>query len=102
VISLLIIMLPGGRVQIGQSSDDALFIDKNGRWRASSTDAGDANGVDGDGKTAHVRSIWDTCYFTDGTYDQYRNQGDSGRGMQLLVWNHYKNQNRTCELTLID
>jgi hypothetical protein len=74
----------------------------NGRWRASNTDAGDANGVDGDGKTTHVRSIWDTCYFTDGTYDQYRNQGDPGRGMQLLVWNHYNNQNRTCELTLID
>ncbi len=74
----------------------------NGRWRASNTDAGDANGVDGDGKTTHVRNIWSTCYFTDGTYDQYKDQGDTGRGLQLLVWNNYKNQNRTCELTLID
>lgn len=74
----------------------------DGHWRASNTDAGDASGVDGDGKTTHVRNIWSTCYFTDGTYDQYRDQGDTGRGMQLLVWNNYKNQNRTCEMTLID
>jgi len=74
----------------------------NGRWRASSTDAGNANGVDGDGKTTHVRNIWDTCFFTDGTYKQYKNEGDKAPGMQLLVWNKYNNQNRTCELTLID
>ena len=74
----------------------------NGRWRASHTDAGDATGVDGDGKTTHVRNIWDTCFFTDGTYKQYKDQGDTGRGMQLLVWNKYKNPKRTCELTLID
>lgn len=74
----------------------------NSRWRASQTDAGSAAGVDGDGKTTHVRNIWSTCYFTDGTYNQYKDLGDKGPGMQLLVWNNYKNQNRTCELTLID
>ena len=74
----------------------------NGRWRASHTDAGDANGVDGDGQTTHVRNIWSTCYFTDGTYKQYRDEGDKAPGMQLLVWNNYKNPKRTCELTLID
>ena len=74
----------------------------NGHWRASQTDAGSAAGVDGDGKTTHVKNIWSTCFFTDGTYNQYKDLGDKGPGMQLLVWNHYKNKNRTCELTLID
>ncbi len=74
----------------------------NGRWRASATDAGNASGVDGDQKIKHVRDIWSTCYFTDGTYNQYKGQGDQEKGMQLLVWNKYKNNNRTCELTLID
>ena len=74
----------------------------DGRWRASHTDAGDANGVDGDETTKHVRNIWGTCFFTDGTYDQYANKGDKGIGMQLLVWKDYTYKNRTCELTLID
>ena len=74
----------------------------DGRWRASHTDAGDANGVDGDETTKHVRNIWGTCFFTDGTYDQYANKGDKGIGMQLLVWKDYNFKNRTCELTLID
>jgi len=74
----------------------------DGRWRASRTDAGDANGVDGDGTTRHVRNIWGTCFFTDGTYDQYADKGDKRIGMQLLVWKDYTYKNRTCELTLID
>ncbi len=74
----------------------------DGRWRASQTDANSSNGFDGNGMTQHVRSIWGTCYFTDGTYDQYHNQGDKQKGMQLLVWHKYNNQNRTCECTLID
>jgi hypothetical protein len=74
----------------------------NGHWRASSTDAANASGVDGDGKIMHVRNIWNTCYFTDGTYANYKQVGDKTQGMQLLVWNGYKNINRTCELTLID
>jgi hypothetical protein len=74
----------------------------DGRWRASATDAGSAWGIDGDNKTKDVRVIWDTCKFTDGTYANYKDQGDRQRGMQLLVWNKYKNKNRTCELTLID
>jgi hypothetical protein len=74
----------------------------NGRWRASATDAGNAAGVDGDGKTKHVRNIWSTCFFTDGTYNQYKDLGDKGPGLQLLVWKEFKNKNRTYELTLID
>jgi hypothetical protein len=81
------------------------YSEGNGRWRASATDAGNASGIDGDNKTQHVRILWGkhhTCFFTDGIYDKYNNQGDGQRGMQLLVWNGHKNINRTCELTLID
>jgi hypothetical protein len=74
----------------------------DGHWRASKTDAGDAAGIDGDGKIKHVRNIWNTCFFTDGTYNAYRETGDAKNSMQLLVWNGYKNTDRTCELTLID
>ena len=74
----------------------------NNHWRASATDAENASGVDGDGTTRHVKNIWGTCFFTDGTYDQYANKGDKGIGMQLLVWKDYNFKNRTCELTLID
>jgi hypothetical protein len=50
-------------------------------------------------------NIWNICFFTDGTYDKYQDQGDKNTGMQLLVWNANNNNNvnaaRTCELTLI-
>jgi len=78
----------------------------DGHWRASSTDASNASGVDGDGKITHVRNIWNTCFFTDGTYANYNGLGDNEQGMQLLVYNggklNFKNINRTCELTIID
>ncbi len=78
----------------------------DGHWRASATDAENAEGVDGDGEIVHVREIWETCYFTDGTYANNKTVGDKTQGMQLLVYNdgkyNYNNINRTCELTLID
>ena len=74
----------------------------NGRWRASATDAGNAEGVDGDRTTKHVRDLYGTCFFTDGTYSNYESRGDAEKGMQLLVWKDYSHPNRTCELTLID
>ena len=44
---------------------------------------------------------WDTCKFTDGTYENYQDKGDKQTGLQLLVWNGRENAARTCELTLI-
>jgi hypothetical protein len=73
----------------------------DGRWRASFGET-DVTGVDGNSVTEHVKNIWNTCFFTDGSYAGYRDLGDKDKGMQLLLWNGYKNQNRTCELTLID
>jgi hypothetical protein len=75
----------------------------DGVWRASN----DAVGVDGDGATKHVFDVWNVCYFTDGIYSNWVDQGDKEKGMQLLVWDargtdhsNYNNPNRTCELTL--
>jgi hypothetical protein len=73
------------------------YSPRDGRWRTSA----DQVGVAGNGRTEHAQNIWNTCYFTDGTYAGYKEQGDKGTGMQLLVWNGYKNPARTCELTLI-
>mgnify|MGYP001182123007 CR=1 FL=1 len=69
------------------------------RWRAS---LNDFSGIDNNGRTEHVMEIWSTCYFTDGTYSQYKDLGDKEAGLQLLIWNNFKYQNRTCELTIID
>ena len=94
-------------IETESASRSALFYysANDGRWRASirhpmKQDV-DVAGVDGDGVTQHVLAIWDTCYFTDGTYANYQDLGDKEKGMQLLVWKGYGNANRTCELTLI-
>jgi hypothetical protein len=73
----------------------------DGRWRASDN-VGNAEGVDGSNGTQHAMNAWNTCFFTDGSYSNYADQGDSQKGMSLLVWNGYGNAGRTCELTLID
>jgi hypothetical protein len=77
------------------------YSNENGHWRSRTTD-GETLGIDGDGKTQHVKDAWGTCFFTDGNYDGYQDKGDPGRGMQLLVWNGFNGPNRTCELTIID
>jgi hypothetical protein len=59
----------------------------DGHWRASRTDAHDALDIDGNGAITHVRIIYDSCYFTDGTYNNYQLVVDKGQGMQLLVYN---------------
>jgi len=71
----------------------------DGHWR---TNLGDVEGVDGNNVTQHVIDAWSTCIFTDGTYDSNNDRGDATRGMNLLIWNGFKNAGRTCELTLID
>jgi hypothetical protein len=74
------------------------YSPSDGHWRVSD---GDRSGIAGNGRTEHAYSIWDTCYFTDGSYAGFKDQADKGTGMQLLVWAGYKNPRRTCELTLI-
>ena len=74
------------------------YSPSDGHWRTSHADAW---GVDGDGNRKHVINIWSACYFTDGEYESYHQEGDV-EGFGLLVWNQYSGSERTCELTLID
>jgi hypothetical protein len=57
----------------------------DGRWRAGAG-IDHTSGIDGDGTTKHVANFYHTCYFTDGTYTDYKNEDDKEQGMQLLVW----------------
>ena len=97
------------KTQTASASYRFYYNPNDGHWRTSQgVNNGDGpEGVIGDGSTQHAVNIWNTCYFTDGTYDKYQNQGDKNTGMQLLVyngsntWNFVASARRTCELTLI-
>jgi hypothetical protein len=87
------------------ASKSAIFYysHDDGRWRTSAiSGGGESIGVDGRNGTQHIIDAWGTCIFTDGSYSEYRQQGDNALGLYLLVWNNYNNPSRTCELTLID
>lgn len=64
-------------------------------WRASE---GDVAGTNNNGVTEHIMNSW-ACYFTDGQYTSWWNQGDFDLNFGLLSWNQY---NATCKLTIID
>jgi hypothetical protein len=85
------------------SISNRLYIGDNGRWRVSWPR--DTEGVIGNGKREDAMHAWSTCYLTDATFDNSRDQGDKQTGLQLLVWNgdrgQYNNPARTCELTII-
>lgn len=69
------------------------------RWRVSNTDAA---GVDGNNATNHVLG-YNSCYFTDGNYNAFADQGDATVGMSLMIWNTpYSNPVLECELILED
>jgi len=91
------------KTQTASGSYRFYYNPNDGHWRtAQGVNNGDGpEGVIGDGSTQHAVNIWNTCFFTDGTYDKYQDQGDKNTGMQLLVWNGSGNAGRTCELTLI-
>ncbi|WP_163835258.1 hypothetical protein [Spartinivicinus ruber] len=65
-------------------------------WRA---EKGDKQGTDVDGTTQHIMQSW-SCYFTDGSYDNWKNVGDSEPGFGLLSWNQFNAEE--CRLTIID
>lgn len=67
----------------------------NRAWRAESNDA---QGSDYNGATEHIFVAW-SCYFTDGQYTSWSNNGDGAIGFGLLSWNQY---NAECWLTIID
>ena len=91
------------KTQTASGSYRFYYNPNDGHWRtAQGVNNGDGpEGVIGDGSTQHAVNIWNTCFFTDGTFDKYQDQGDKNTGMQLLVFNGNSNAARTCELTLI-
>jgi hypothetical protein len=80
------------------------FYNKNtGVWRAG--DAGaplagtwDSAGTNGNNIIEHINNSW-SCYFTDGTYNNWVGVGDSDKNFGLLSWNEY---NADCFLTLVN
>jgi hypothetical protein len=69
------------------------------RWRMANTDAA---GIDGQGGTQQAMNAW-SCYFTDGAYNNFADQGDTAVGMALMIWNSpYSNPVLECELILED
>ena len=79
------------------ASRDSLYYYNNATktWRASRDDRA---GMNGNGVTEHIMEAW-ACYFTDGQYANWTNNGDFNLGFGLLSWNQYV---ATCKLTIID
>jgi hypothetical protein len=48
------------------------------RWRSS--DPGASEGIIGNGATKHAMNAFNTCFFTDGTYNNYQDLGDKIQG----------------------
>lgn len=69
------------------------------RWRFANTDV---SGTDGAGGTQHALNAW-SCYFTDGSYNNFADLGDAAVGMSLMIWNTpYANPVMECEIILED
>ena len=79
------------------SRESLFYLDSNGKtWRSS---RGDRYGTTNNGKTEHVEHAW-ACYFTDGSYSNWSNQGDYQYDFGLLSWSQYNTED--CRLTIID
>jgi hypothetical protein len=70
------------------------YNNSNRNWRASN----DAAGRNDDNTTQHVYQAW-ACYFTDGYYTDWTNNGDYNTYFGLLSWNQY---DANCYITIID
>jgi hypothetical protein len=71
------------------------FYNKDtGVWR---TDAGDVQGTNANNITEHVNNSW-SCYFTDGLFANFVDQGDTDRRFGVLSWN---NENADCWVTIM-
>ncbi len=79
------------------SRETTFFYNRsNGNWRDL---ASDTQGTTGNSGTQHIQQAW-SCYFTDGRYYNWVNQGDSNSNFYVLSWNQYNASN--CRVTLID
>lgn len=72
------------------------FLDYyNNNWRS---EWGDWEGTVNNGTTQHIMNAW-ACYFTDGKYSNWVDQGDSNMNFGLLSWSEF---DADCTLTIID
>jgi hypothetical protein len=72
------------------------YYNKNTRvWRSGD---GDTSGTNNNNVTEHVNQSW-SCYFTDGKYSNWADQGDVDADFGLLSWNQY---NADCIITFIN
>ncbi len=69
----------------------------NDVWRTDAYGT-DIEGTNGNGTTQHIYTCW-SCYFTDGQYVNWSDQGDTDFNFGLLSWNQY---NADCVITIID
>jgi hypothetical protein len=70
------------------------FYNKDTRvWRADNDSAGENN----NNITEHVAQVF-ACYFTDGAFSNWQDQGDKTPEFGLLSWNQY---NADCFLTIV-
>jgi hypothetical protein len=63
-------------------------------WRA---EFGDSAGTNNNNVTEHVANVW-ACYFTDGQFLNWVDQGDKSLDFGLLSWNQY---NADCSLVIV-
>lgn len=68
----------------------------NRNWRDSD---GDTQGTTGNNGTQHIINAW-SCYFTDGSYSNWNNLGDTSINFSVLSWDQYNAG--ACRVTLID
>jgi hypothetical protein len=73
------------------------YSPNDGHWRVSWPR--NTEGIIGTGATQEAMNTSGQCIFTDGTFNNYEDQGDKNTGMQLYVAG--RNSALTCELTII-
>jgi len=70
----------------------------DGRWRTNDN-GGAAVGVSGTGGIKHARNLYDTCFFTNGSYPGGQNL-DKSMKLHISTVGRYHWPNLTCELTI--
>ncbi len=81
------------------TTDDTFLFYYNPTSKAWHT-SNNASGINGNGTAQHTKNTH-SCYFTDGSYNNWSNQGDNDLDFGLLSQNKYRTKNE-CRLTIFD
>ncbi|MBI2136531.1 hypothetical protein HYU06_05660 [Candidatus Woesearchaeota archaeon] len=85
-----------GNLRSASRTFNFFYNKDNKKWRTELNDIEGTNGADG---TQHIAGpIW-SCYFTDGKFDNWVDQGDTDLDFGLLSWNQ---ADAECRLFVID